>query len=166
MWLCGWFTGKVKSTSYRNPTIRLMVNECGHSLCSSCVNILFIRGQAPCPQCQINLKKTYFREQMFDDPAVDKEVFVRTKLLKVYNKRESDFRFVQILIKWRLNENMTARKPSTTIIWRRLKILSGRQWTMRSGPKTKSRSMSGTINSSSGRTTPNRVQRADSYFLT
>jgi len=28
---------------------------------------------------------------MFDDPAVDKEVFVRTKLLKVYNKREADF---------------------------------------------------------------------------
>jgi len=68
-----------------------MVNECGHSLCSSCVNILFIRGQAPCPQCQINLKKTHFREQMFDDPAVDKEVFVRTKLLKIYNKRENDF---------------------------------------------------------------------------
>jgi len=82
---------RCKSTSYRNPTLRLMVNECGHTLCSSCVNILFIRGQAPCPQCQINLKKTYFREQMFDDPAVDKEVFVRTKLLKVYNKREADF---------------------------------------------------------------------------
>ena len=49
------------------------------------------RGQAPCPQCQINLKKTHFREQMFDDPAVDKEVFVRRKLLKIYNKRESDF---------------------------------------------------------------------------
>ena len=29
---------------------------------------------------------------MFDDPAVDKEVFVRTKLLKIYNKRENDFR--------------------------------------------------------------------------
>ena len=28
---------------------------------------------------------------MFDDPAVDKEVFVRRKLLKIYNKRESDF---------------------------------------------------------------------------
>ena len=28
---------------------------------------------------------------MFDDPAVDKEVFVRRKLLKIYNKRECDF---------------------------------------------------------------------------
>lgn len=140
-----------------------MVNECGHTLCSSCVNILFIRGQAPCPQCQINLKKTYFREQMFDDPAVDKEVFVRTKLLKVYNKREADFRF-DLKFKQRLNENMTARKASTTIIWRRLKSSSGRQWTTRSGPKTRLRRMSGKINSWSGRITPNRVERADSYL--
>ena len=34
---------------------------------------------------------------MFDDPAVDKEVFVRTKLLKIYNKRENDFRNSRVL---------------------------------------------------------------------
>ena len=44
-----------------------------HSLCSSCVGLLFIRGQAPCPECNQNLKKSAFREQMFDDPLVDRE---------------------------------------------------------------------------------------------
>lgn len=100
-----------------------MVNDCGHSLCNSCVQLLFSRGQAPCPQvslqeyhkyrpntdsitrmplgffdnmffkCHINLKKSGWREQMFDDPMVDKEVNIRTKISKIYNKRyPEDFR--------------------------------------------------------------------------
>ena len=40
----------LKSRSYQNPSLKLMVNDCGHSLCSSCVNLLFVHGQAPCPQ--------------------------------------------------------------------------------------------------------------------
>jgi len=84
---------RCKSKSYSNPTLKLMVNDCGHSLCNSCVQLLFSRGQAPCPQCHINLKKSAFREQMFDDPMVDKEVNIRTKISKIYNKRyPEDFR--------------------------------------------------------------------------
>jgi len=84
---------RCKSKSYSNPTLKLMVNDCGHSLCNSCVQLLFSRGQAPCPQCHINLKKSGWREQMFDDPMVDKEVNIRTKISKIYNKRyPEDFR--------------------------------------------------------------------------
>lgn len=68
-----------------------MVNDCGHSLCSSCVNLLFVHGQAPCPQCLKNLKKNGFEEQMFDDPMVDKEIRVRRNILKVFNKQNCDF---------------------------------------------------------------------------
>ena len=40
----------------------------------------------------INLKRNGFREQMFDDPMVDKEVFIRSKIMKIFNKRLEDFR--------------------------------------------------------------------------
>lgn len=69
-----------------------MINECGHSLCTSCVQLLFIRGQAPCPECGLNLKKTAFREQMFDDPMIDREVHIRKGVIRIYNKRVEDFR--------------------------------------------------------------------------
>lgn len=82
---------RCKTTLYRNPTLKLVINECGHSLCTSCVQLLFIRGQAPCPECQMNLKKTAFREQMFDDPMIDREVHIRKGVLRIFNKREEEF---------------------------------------------------------------------------
>ena len=51
-----WFFNRqklIKSKSYSNPTLKLMVNDCGHSLCNSCVQLLFSRGQAPCPQVSL-----------------------------------------------------------------------------------------------------------------
>jgi len=35
---------KCKSTKYRNPSMKLMVNVCGHALCESCVELLFVKG--------------------------------------------------------------------------------------------------------------------------
>ena len=34
-----------KTTKYRNPSMKLLVNVCGHGLCSSCVETLFARGK-------------------------------------------------------------------------------------------------------------------------
>ena len=36
---------KCKSTKYRNPSMKLMVNVCGHGLCESCVELLFVKGK-------------------------------------------------------------------------------------------------------------------------
>lgn len=36
---------KCKTTKYRNPSLKLMVNVCGHALCESCVELLFIKGK-------------------------------------------------------------------------------------------------------------------------
>lgn len=82
---------KCKSSEYNNRWFVLMVNECGHSLCKNCVDLLFARGSAECPQCKRTLKKVGFWEQTFDDPLVEKEVFFRKKLQKVFNLREEDF---------------------------------------------------------------------------
>ncbi|XP_064179936.1 CDK-activating kinase assembly factor MAT1 [Anguilla rostrata] len=82
---------RCKTTKYRNPSLKLMVNVCGHTLCESCVEMLFVRGSGNCVQCDTPLRKSNFRVQLFEDPAVDKEVEIRKKILKIYNKRDSDF---------------------------------------------------------------------------
>lgn len=82
---------RCKTTKYRNPSLKLMVNVCGHTLCENCVDMLFVRGSGNCVQCDTPLRKSNFRVQLFEDPAVDKEVEIRKKVLKMYNKRHFDF---------------------------------------------------------------------------
>ncbi|XP_077586937.1 CDK-activating kinase assembly factor MAT1 [Stigmatopora nigra] len=82
---------RCKTTKYRNPSLKLMVNVCGHTLCENCVEMLFIRGSSNCVQCDTPLRKSNFRVQLFEDPTVDKEVEIRKKVLKIYNKRACDF---------------------------------------------------------------------------
>ncbi|XP_027022221.2 CDK-activating kinase assembly factor MAT1 [Tachysurus fulvidraco] len=82
---------RCKTTKYRNPSLKLMVNVCGHTLCENCVEMLFVRGSGNCVQCDTPLRKSNFRLQLFEDPAVDKEVEIRKKVLKIYNKRDVDF---------------------------------------------------------------------------
>uniref|UniRef100_A0AAY5K9H9 CDK-activating kinase assembly factor MAT1 n=1 Tax=Esox lucius TaxID=8010 RepID=A0AAY5K9H9_ESOLU len=82
---------RCKTTKYRNPSLKLMVNVCGHTLCESCVDMLFVRGSGNCVQCDTPLRKSNFRVQLFEDPTVDKEVEIRKKVLKIYNKRDFDF---------------------------------------------------------------------------
>lgn len=82
---------RCKTTKYRNPSLKLMVNVCGHTLCENCVDMLFVRGSGNCVQCDTPLRKSNFRLQLFEDPAVDKEVEIRKKVLKIYNKRNLDF---------------------------------------------------------------------------
>ncbi|TNN84223.1 CDK-activating kinase assembly factor MAT1 [Liparis tanakae] len=59
--------------------------------CENCVEMLFARGSGNCVQCETPLRKSNFRVQLFEDPAVDKEVEIRKKVLKIYNKRDFDF---------------------------------------------------------------------------
>ncbi|XP_028398722.1 CDK-activating kinase assembly factor MAT1-like isoform X2 [Dendronephthya gigantea] len=82
---------KCKTTKYRNPKLKLYVNVCGHKLCQNCVDILFIRPSAACPECGTPLRRNDFRAQQFEDLIVEKEVDIRKRIVKIYNKREDDF---------------------------------------------------------------------------
>ncbi|XP_012262474.1 CDK-activating kinase assembly factor MAT1 [Athalia rosae] len=82
---------RCKTTKYRNPSLKLMVNVCGHALCESCVDLLFLKGSGACPECQIPLRRTNFRVQLFEDSMVEKEVDIRKKILRDFNKKEEDF---------------------------------------------------------------------------
>ncbi|KAH9966446.1 CDK-activating kinase assembly factor MAT1-domain-containing protein, partial [Russula dissimulans] len=80
-----------KSDRYLNPKLRLLVSSCYHKMCESCIDRLYTLGPAPCPVCGKTLKKMTFIPQTFEDLAVEKEVAVRRKLAKEFNKRREDF---------------------------------------------------------------------------
>ncbi|KAG7211378.1 hypothetical protein KM043_010667 [Ampulex compressa] len=82
---------RCKTTKYRNPSLKMMVNVCGHTLCESCVDLLFLKGSGSCPECKIPLRRTNFRVQLFEDAMVEKEVNIRKRILRDFNKREEDF---------------------------------------------------------------------------
>ncbi|XP_076317267.1 CDK-activating kinase assembly factor isoform X2 [Tachypleus tridentatus] len=82
---------RCKTTKYRNPSLKLLVNVCGHALCENCVELLFLKGSGTCAECGIPLRRNDFRIQIFEDPYVEKEVDIRRKILKDFNKREEEF---------------------------------------------------------------------------
>jgi len=80
-----------KSDRYLNPKLRLLVSSCYHKMCESCIDRLFTLGPAPCPICQTTLRKLAFIPQTFEDLTVEKEVIVRRRMAKEFNKRREDF---------------------------------------------------------------------------
>jgi len=82
---------RCRTTKYRNPNMKMMVNVCGHNLCESCVELLFVKGSGACPECNVALRRGNFRLQLFEDANVDKEVDIRRRILKDFNKQEEDF---------------------------------------------------------------------------
>ncbi|KAH7926298.1 CDK-activating kinase assembly factor [Leucogyrophana mollusca] len=80
-----------KSDRYLNPKLRLLVSSCYHKMCESCIDRLFTLGPAPCPICQKVLRKLAFTPQTFEDLTVEKEVAVRRRIAKEFNKRRDDF---------------------------------------------------------------------------
>jgi CDK-activating kinase assembly factor MAT1 len=82
---------RCKTSKFQNPSLKMMVNVCGHGLCESCVDLLFLKGSGSCPECRIPLRRNNFRVQLFEDPSVEKEVDIRKRVLRDYNKKEDDF---------------------------------------------------------------------------
>ncbi|KAH0537499.1 hypothetical protein FGG08_005717 [Glutinoglossum americanum] len=83
-----------KSSRYLNPNMRFLVNpECYHKMCESCVDRIFSQGPAPCPVagCNRTLRKQRFRKQTFEDIQVEREVDIRKRVAKVFNRRQDEF---------------------------------------------------------------------------
>jgi CDK-activating kinase assembly factor MAT1 len=62
-------------------------------MCASCVDRLFGNGPSDCPVagCGKRLRSQRFRKQTFDDIAVEREVDVRKRVNKIFNRREDEF---------------------------------------------------------------------------
>ena len=52
--------------------------------CELCVDAIFTRPSAACPQCGVPLRRSLFRVQQFEDDYVEKDVNIRKKVLKEY----------------------------------------------------------------------------------
>jgi len=50
--------------------------------CELCVDAIFTRPSAACPQCGVPLRRNQFRVQQFEDDYVEKDVNIRKKVLK------------------------------------------------------------------------------------
>lgn len=48
-------------------------------------------GAGSCPECGIALRRSNYRVQLFEDAMVEKEVDIRKRVLRDYNKKEEDF---------------------------------------------------------------------------
>lgn len=53
--------------------------------------LIAFSGSGSCPDCGIPLRRSNFRIQLFEDAAVEKEVDIRKRVLKDFNKKEEDF---------------------------------------------------------------------------
>ncbi|PLW45452.1 hypothetical protein PCANC_06711 [Puccinia coronata f. sp. avenae] len=80
-----------KSDRYLNPDLRLLVSKCYHKMCESCIDRIFSLGPEPCPICGQTLRKASFAPQTFENLAVEKEVVIRKRISKYFNKRREDF---------------------------------------------------------------------------
>lgn len=69
---------------------RLLVSTlCGHRVCSFCLQRQLLSGPFPCPECKTVLARNSFRE--VKSSTFEKEIKIRKRLAKVFNKREKDF---------------------------------------------------------------------------
>ncbi|KAK9239767.1 CDK-activating kinase assembly factor MAT1-domain-containing protein [Lipomyces kononenkoae] len=83
-----------KLDTYMNPSMRFLINtECYHKMCESCVDKIYSQGPAPCPypSCGKTLRKNRFKRQLFSDVRVEREVDVRKRVAKVFNRRQEEF---------------------------------------------------------------------------
>jgi len=60
-------------------------------MCESCIDRIFSLGPEPCPICGQILRKASFAPQTFENLAVEKEVVIRKRISKYFNKRPEDF---------------------------------------------------------------------------
>ncbi|KAJ1983529.1 TFIIH/NER complex subunit [Dimargaris verticillata] len=85
-----------KSSRYLNPNMKLLVPPCFHKMCEACIDRIFSLGPAPCPVCQQILRKTNFWTQKFEDLQVERELQIRKRIAKFFNKRTEDFKSLRL----------------------------------------------------------------------
>ena len=83
-----------KTDKYLSPNMKFLINpECYHKICESCVDRIFSLGPAPCPypKCGKILRKNKFKQQIFENLVIEREIDIRRKVGAIYNKTEEDF---------------------------------------------------------------------------
>lgn len=67
-------------------------NKCGHRFHQACVEKEFVRRKAfPCPLCQTQVKRAGLTEKTLDELEVSRDITVRKRISKIFNRSEEDF---------------------------------------------------------------------------
>ncbi|PWN40430.1 CDK-activating kinase assembly factor [Ceraceosorus guamensis] len=80
-----------RTDRFLNPRLRLLVSPCYHKMCESCIDRIFSLGPAPCPDCGHVCRKNQFGSQTFADLSIEREVDIRRRLGKLFNKSRDEF---------------------------------------------------------------------------
>lgn len=80
-----------KSDKYLNPQLLFLVTPCYHRICDGCVARLFAHGGAPCPVCNISLRRSNLHRAVMEDLKVERECRIRHKISLIFNKRRENF---------------------------------------------------------------------------
>uniref|UniRef100_A0A7R9W6S0 RING-type domain-containing protein n=1 Tax=Pseudictyota dubia TaxID=2749911 RepID=A0A7R9W6S0_9STRA len=76
-----------QSALWTNATV-----GCGHQFCTACVERELSRRRVfPCPICETEVKRVTLSTRTLDDVQCEKDTSWRRRVMKVYNKAESDF---------------------------------------------------------------------------
>lgn len=75
-----------------HPTMKLLRSICGHRVCDACVAAQFSKQLVLlCPVCKSQLRRAQFTDENANSDALNKEVQLRRRVEREWNKRESDF---------------------------------------------------------------------------
>ena len=90
--ICGVAEGDSSNLTSQNNLQTNANIRCGHQFCNSCVDReLSRRREFPCPICLTPVKKVTLSTRSLDDVQCEKDTSWRRRVLKVFNKIESDF---------------------------------------------------------------------------
>ncbi|MEN2495903.1 MAG: CDK-activating kinase assembly factor MAT1 [Marteilia pararefringens] len=82
---------RCSTTAFSNPNLNLMSNECGHILCTECIEILFARNSSKCYKCDKILIKSNYSETSYDDEEINKDLYYRKKIFNDFNLNLENF---------------------------------------------------------------------------
>jgi len=90
--ICGLSEGDSSNLTSQNTLLTNTVVNCGHQFCTNCVERELSRRKTfPCPICEVLVKRVTLSSRTLDDVQCEKDTSWRRRILKVYNKAESDF---------------------------------------------------------------------------
>ena len=90
--ICGLSEGDSSNLTSQNTLLTNTVVNCGHQFCTNCVERELSRRKTfPCPICNVLVKRVTLSSRTLDDVQCEKDTSWRRRILKVYNKAESDF---------------------------------------------------------------------------
>ncbi|GLE00068.1 hypothetical protein PINS_up008795 [Pythium insidiosum] len=88
--VCG--TSSDDDSNVLNTKMKMLISKCGHRFCDSCIRREFqSQREISCPACSKPVKKSQLQDKTIEELNCAKEMSVRKKVCKDYNKTEDDF---------------------------------------------------------------------------